>query len=322
MRLHSNSTTNLKQRLRIQSSCVSYARLARQLGVSKATIHRWKHRTSPMERSCRPGSVVYALSPEEETLVLSLRKKDLPLDDVVDAVRFVLPHVCRASVHRLFVRHGLGRLPKKEQPDTGQPGTFKEYGPGYLHIDCFYLPQVEGTKRYCFVAVDRATRLALLAIYEYKDKEAATAFLGQCLKFYPFRIEKVLTDNGREFTLQGFKNRYGTAKSQHTFDVLCQQEDIEHRLTRPYTPKTNGLVERMNGLIKENTTKKHRYQTAEEMIADLQRWMVQFNFCRINRRIGRRTPYQAACLWYQKQPDIYKKKPESLLAYRSQGRET
>jgi transposase InsO family protein len=220
------------------------------------------------------------------------------------------------------VRHGVNRLPKKEQQGTGQPGTFKDYGPGYVHIDCFYLPQLEGEKRYCFVAIDRATRLALLAVYEHKDKEAATDFLSRCLEFYPFRIEKVLTDNGREFTLQGFKNRYGSAKSQHTFDVLCDQERIEHRLTRPYTPKTNGLVERMNGLIKENTTKKHRYQTAEEMITDLRRWMIQFNFYRINRRIGRRTPYQAACLWYQKQPDIFKKNPESLLAYRSQGCET
>jgi len=37
----------------------------------------------------------------------------------------------------------------------------------------------------------------------------------------------------------------------HKFDVECKKHQIEHRLTRPYTPKTNGMVERFNGRIAE-----------------------------------------------------------------------
>ncbi len=327
MRVHSNATTNQKQRLYIQASRQSCAALGRQLLVSKATVHRWKQRGNALERSCRPHTVTYALPEEEAALVLSLRRQGLPLDEVVEAAQLVLPHARRASVHRLLVRHGLSRLPTKEQQATGDTdtyGVFKHYGPGYLHIDCFYLPKLGGVRRYCFVAVDRATRLVYLAVYEHKNKEAAADFLTQCLAFFPFKIEKILTDNGREFTLEGFKNRYGPAKdpSAHPFDQLCQQQGIEHRRTKPYTPKTNGMVERMNGLIKQGTTKAHTYQTAEGMAQDLTAWLVRYNFWRKNRRIGGKTPYEAAVSWYDKEPGIFIRKPTELLLFRSQTCET
>ena len=45
-----------------------------------------------------------------------------------------------------------------------------------------------------FVAIDRATWLAYLAVYARKNKEAAADFLSKCLAFFPFRVEKLLTD--------------------------------------------------------------------------------------------------------------------------------
>jgi len=77
-------------------------------------------------------------------------------------------------------------------------------------------------------------------------KKAATDFLKKWLAFFPFKISKILiskilTDNGREFTLKQFRNRWGS-KSEHDFARLCQQECIEHRTTQPYRPKTNGYA--------------------------------------------------------------------------------
>lgn len=117
----------------------------------------------------------------------------LALDDLLNVAQPLLPHLRRASLHRLLVRHGCNRLHRQEQQSTGQTGTFKEYGPGYLHLDCFYLPTLEGKKHYCFVAIDRATRLVFLWVYEHKDKETACDFLKRCLAFYPFKIQKILT---------------------------------------------------------------------------------------------------------------------------------
>ncbi|MBB4483603.1 hypothetical protein GGE46_006232 [Rhizobium etli] len=41
----------------------------------------------------------------------------------------------------------------------------------------------------------------------------------------------------------------------HIFDRLCDENDIEHRLTKVKHPWTNGQAERMNRTIKEATVK-------------------------------------------------------------------
>ncbi|MBW3624987.1 MAG: IS481 family transposase [Armatimonadetes bacterium] len=313
MQIHANATTNHKQRQAIRHSSESCGQLAQRYHVSKATIHAWKHRDNFTDHSSRPHTSDTALSKEEEQFILALRGHDYSLDDTFDVAHSLLPHVCRSNVYRTFKRYGVNR---REQPKR-EAGTFKEYPPGFLHIDCFYLPQLEGKKRYCFLAVDRATRLIFLEVYEHKDAKSATDFLKKCLNFFPFVIEKILTDNGREFTLEGFRNRYGPAKKAHPFDLLCQEQGIEHRRTKPYTPQTNGLAERMNGLTKENTTKKNAYAGPQEMIEDLKGWMVRYDFYRPHRQLGRKTPYEAVCEWHKKEPQRFLREPSSLLAYRS-----
>ncbi len=203
MQIHSNATTNVKQRAAIRKSDKTCRALAAHYHVSVATVHRWKGREEPQDQSCRPEKIAYAFDAHEEALLLSLRESGLALDDLIDLVEPVLGKIARCSVHRLLVRHGKNRLPKKEQQDTGTVGKFKAYGPGYLHIDLFYLPKLEETRRYCFVSVDRATRLVYLSVFEHKDAASAEAFLKECLEFYAFRVEKILTDNGREWTLAG-----------------------------------------------------------------------------------------------------------------------
>ena len=314
MHYHSNATTNLKQRQAIRQSQNPIRALAIQYHVSGATISKWRNRACPEDRSCAPRTRLSALTTEEEGMILRLRAHRLSLDELMDTLEWILPAAKRATVHRVLVRSGVNRLPSGQQQATGQPGAFKEYGPGYLHIDCFYLPRLEGRKHYCFVVVDRATRLVYLAVYATKDKAAATDFLQRCLAFYPFRIEKILTDNGGEFTAQGYLRRWAP-KSVHPFDALCQQQGIEHRRTRPYTPKTNGLAERTNGLIKQGTTKCHTYETSEMMDQDLQRWFVEYNYYRRHRRIGRVTPYAKVCAWYEQDPERFIKEPTHLLDY-------
>ena len=167
MHVHSTATTNKKQRERLRRSAKTCRALAEEMAVSLGTVHRWKHRDSPEDKSCRPNKIEYAFDPSEQEMILSLRQKGLPLDDLVDLVQQPLPEASRSSVYRLLKRNGVSRLPRKEEQETGQDdkhGQFKDYGPGFVHIDCFYLPKLEGKKRYCFVAIDRATRLSLLFI--------------------------------------------------------------------------------------------------------------------------------------------------------------
>ena len=64
----------------------------------------------------------------------------------------------------------------------------------------------------------------------------------------------MLTDNGLEFT-DRFVAKGKKVSGNHKFDKWCAKEDIDHRLTAPRTPKTNGMVERVNGTIKNATVK-------------------------------------------------------------------
>ena len=52
----------------------------------------------------------------------------------------------------------------------------------------------------------------------------------------PFQVTHVLTDRGSCFTADGFER-------------ACQKLGVIHRTTRPYTPRTNGMVERFNGRV-------------------------------------------------------------------------
>ena len=47
----------------------------------------------------------------------------------------------------------------------------------------------------------------------------------------------------------------------HRFDQICREHGIEHRLTKPNHPWTNGQVERMKRTIKDATVKRHHYDS-------------------------------------------------------------
>src|ERR1700755_1062747 len=109
----------------------------------------------------------------------------------------------------------------------------------------------------------------------------ARAFLNDLVKAVPYQVHTVLTDNGIQFADLP-KNRSGpTARLRgHPFDRACRQHGIEHRLTKPNHPWTNGQVERMNRTIKDATVKRYHYETHDELRAHLRDFVDAYNFAR------------------------------------------
>jgi transposase-like protein len=192
--------------------------------------------------------------PHTEILTVPSR---LRLDDVYIALKDVIPHLTRSSLHRCLQRHGISRLPKA---DREKPKTFKHYEIGYFHIDIAELRH-EGGKGFLFVAVDRTSKLVFARVYRKATKLAASAFLKVLIKTVPYKIHTFLTDNGVQFgeRYQGVSQTW----IGHIFGRTCQHNGIEHRLTKPCHPWTNGQTERMVRTIKEATVKSFHYASIQ-----------------------------------------------------------
>ena len=309
---HSNAVTNLHIRSQIQESDLTNFELANKYNTSEVTISKWKNREDLADKSSRPDSINYALNDIEQALAISLRQTTwLPLDEVWEALLEVNPEITRSSVYRLFCRTAINKVPQKEREKAKK---FKEYEPGFLHIDVTYLPKFEGKKYYLFVAIDRATRAMYFEVYDAKTSENAEDFMNKCLSFFPFGITHVLTDNGLEFTNRLIKSKKGNlCQKPSKLDTICKENDIDHRLTKPCTPKTNGMVERVNGTIKRATILKEQYNNKQEMITAFDTFLIYYMIYRrhggVRKELNVKTPFNAIEKWHELKPEIFIEKP-------------
>jgi transposase InsO family protein len=68
----------------------------------------------------------------------------------------------------------------------------------------------------------------------------------------------------------------------HAFAHACEQHGIEHRLTKPRCPWTNGQVERMNRTLKEATVRRYHYGSHDELRKHLQLFLDAYNWTMVN----------------------------------------
>jgi transposase InsO family protein len=169
--------------------------------------------------------------------------------------------------------------------------AFKAYEPGYIHIDVKYLPQMqdETKRRYLFVAIDRATRRVFIHIFSAKSAANARRFLRDLERACSLKIRTILTDNGKKFTDRLFGLRKRAATGKHEFDKVCAELEIEHRLTPPKSPQTNGMVERFNGRI-EDVLQGHHFRSGEDLEQTLLRYVWLYNQQLTQSVLGSRTP--------------------------------
>jgi len=320
--LHGTATTTHAVREKIQNAEESLAKLAKHYGINPKTAHKWKHRESVEDLKCgrRPGQGSVLSAVDEAVIVETRRKTLLPLDDLYDQLLPQIPALTRSNLHRCLQRHGVSRLADL-LPDEEKAATkaFKTYEPGFLHIDTAQI-SLGKDKFYLFVAIDRATRYVYLELHDLcprgynKRMETATTFLESALAQYPFKIEKILTDNGIEFSYNPLVEEKKPKGKEHPFVALCKAKGIGHRTTLVKHPWTNGMVEAMNKKVKANTTKRFHYDNVEALKTHLYHYLLNYNFNLKLRAVGRKTPFDAVLKWYDEKPDIFIINPNHLNA--------
>ena len=303
----------------IQHSQESLRALAKRYGINQKTVAKWKKRTSIADQPTGPKTAASTvLTIEEEAVIVAFRRHTLlPLDDCLYALQPTIPKLTRSALHRCLQRHGISRLPEVEGANT--PKTrFKSYPIGFFHIDIAEVQTAE-SKLYLFVAIDRTSKFAYVELHRQAKRRTAGDFLRHLVAAVPYKIKIVLTDNGTHFTTPGAGGSAvpliveALAKGEpvwaHSFEYACAQLGIEHRLTKPKHPWTNGQVERMNRTIKEATVQRYHYDTHEQLDQHLADFVNAYNFGRRLKTLNGLTPYEFICRRWTIEPEKFRLDP-------------
>jgi transposase InsO family protein len=271
------------------------ARTCRHFGISRKTFYKWKRRHQELgeaalaDRPRRPRRSPGATPPEVVSKILYLRQTyHFGAGMIANYLkRFHQIAVAVGSVHRILVRHGMGRLPanQKYRPHTTRWKRYEKAQPGHrLQLDVKFLERIPGTRKrlYQFTAIDDCTRIRVLKIFDACTQQSAIRFVDDVLRRLPFRVHVIQTDNGAEF--------------QSAFHWHVERHDIRHVYIRPRTPHLNGKVERSHRvddqefyqlLDKDGIT--DNIQLVNEKLRE---WEDYYNYHRPHGALGGQTPYE------------------------------
>ena len=317
--LHGSATTTEAVRRAIQHSQASLRTLAKRYGINPKTVAKWKARCSVADQRTGPKEPHSSvLSIEEEAIVVAFRRHTLlPLDDCLYALQATIPHLTRSSLHCCLQRHGISRLPDTDG-DKPKRSRFKVYPLGYFHIDIAEVHTAEG-RLYLFVAIDRTIKFAFVELHERATRRVAGDFLRHLIEAVPYTVHTVLTDNGTHFTTPGniasaaplIKEAIAAGETfrAHSFELACARNDVEHRLTKPRHPWTDGQVERMNRTIKDATVRRYHYDDHEQLRAHLADFIAAYNYGRRLKTLRGLTPFEAICKAWTAEPGRFRLSP-------------
>jgi transposase InsO family protein len=295
--------TPFGRRLLVQRILVegwSAATAAEMLGVSRATAYKWlgRYRAEGLagleDRSARPHRRPRALSERRVRRILLARRR---LRVGPHRLGPLLGHP-RSTVYGVLRRHGHSRLAHTDRL-TGTPVRYVRDRPGELvHVDVKKLGRVPpggghrmlgpgarthagGGHDYLHVAVDDATRVAYVAALPDERAPTTVAFVKAAIGFFAghgVQIERLMTDNAMTYT-----NSAG-------FAALLAEQAIRHVRIRPRRPQTNGKAERFIGTLQREWAYARLFQSNQERLEALPRWLDSYNRRRPHAGLAGQTP--------------------------------
>ena len=189
-----------------------------------------------------------------------------------------------ASVYRTLRRRGLSRLPKKTGRRAVHTHRYAKQVPGHhVQVDVKVLtlkdPARKLVKRFQYTAIDDATRIRALKIYQRHNQTNAMSFIDYVLEKFPFRIQTIRTDRGHEF--------------QALFHWHVEDKGIRHVYIKPNSPELNGKVERSHRSDGEEFYQLLSYTDDVDLNRKLAEWEHFYNFNRPHGAHAGKTPYEA-----------------------------
>jgi transposase InsO family protein len=285
------------------------AHVAEQLGVSRATVHKWVRRHGEggdgalADRSSRPLRMPNRASAKVEKQVLSARRRRKRGAVVLAAELGLNP----STVGRILARHQVPHLAAID-PITGErvrsprrsENRYEHARPGdMIHVDVKKLGKVppgggwrahgrsEAVRGrgngydYVHTAIDDHTRLAYSEIHDDEKDTTCAAFLHRAVAWFAAHgvtVRRVLTDNAMVY-------RRGT-----DWGWVCAAWQLKRRFTKPGCPWTNGKAERFNRTLLTEWAYARAWTSNNLRRRGLDRFLIRYNTRRGHSALGGRPP--------------------------------
>jgi transposase InsO family protein len=276
---------------------IGVAQAARNVGVSRNTVYRWRRRAGELEdRPCRPHRSPRRTSPEREAALLAARLEWRWGPDRIGP----LTGIPRRTAYRILRRFRMHRLRELFPPERPVRGTFIATDPGeVVQIDIKSLGRLRGTARHgaigegrlgygrrngrglehVHVAIDAASRRSYLEVRPGLGAADCAAFVANAVAAFDaqgIRVRRVLTDNGT-----GYKR---------TFAAACAHVGVRWTRTRPYHPWTNGRAERFIRTLQRECLYVDDLRTDDDRRYAIARWLAFYNSVRPHTALGGLSP--------------------------------
>ena len=306
---HANALLTPNGRLRmvqlVEEQKLTFGAAAAASNVAKSTCWEWVRRWRAAseeerrtlaclaDRPSRPHTSPAQVPADEAARICARRKRTgWSPRRLADEPDIAWPH---STVHRVLRRGGCSRRPRPERPAVVRyewpcPGNL-------LHMDVKKLGRFEApghaltadrTRRsrgsgweYVHSIVDDCSRLAYAEIHPDETAQTVTAFTQRALDWFLAQgivCERLMTDNHFSYT------------QSRRFRELLWRRAIRHIRTRPYTPRTNGKVERFHQTLMREWAYALEYASSDARRQALPHWIDHYNERRTHTALGNRPP--------------------------------
>ena len=270
--------------------------VAEAFRVSVRTASKWVARyreagaAGLVDRSSRPRKLRPSTPPAVVERVKALRLERRTMRAIAAETGLGL-----TTVRRILTRHGMNRL---KYLDPAPPARrYEKPAPGMLlHLDIKKLGRIEKAGHrmtgdrtirsrgagweYVFVAIDDHSRVAFTQVLPDEGRDSAVAFLRAAYAYFKalgVSIQRVMTDNGSCFVSK-------------RFTAAVHALGMRHVRTRPYTPRTNGKVERFIQTLQREWAYARTYTHSKHRARDLPAYVHDYNWYRQHGGIGYQAP--------------------------------
>jgi transposase len=228
--------------------------------ISLRTLQRWKanynkNRLRGIGLKVNKGRVAQEIPEEIKEIIKEYRKEFKWGSEVIQA-HLLYDHnksITRFKIERYLTISGLRKkypctTIKKQKASKKKKHTKKVVveTPGeHTQMDVKYQTHLLQNKKkaYVYNFIDHASNWSFKYAYSRISADNTRDFITKILKVCPFKIKRIQTDNGVEFTFKWI-SEFSDDPKRHPMMKLCEEEKIRHKLIPPGEKELQGLVER------------------------------------------------------------------------------